>query len=493
MGIIRRKAIEKPTTGIGNKPRVAPGARPQPQTVEEWVNRGPDTAVVKAVQASGTPAPAAPSAPAPATPAAGSTSSASNPATPDNLNEQRVGIGHRRRSRRRTGEVPVSPESASPSMAAGQERDGTTVDPPAPAAPEAGAIVAPAVAATVTAGPASPLAAAGGNGRRGTLTGRASHHVGPEQQEVHGELRALKRDRSITPLPAHMPKVLVDLGELEPTATEPAQISEAAPAVPAFEAIPVPIIEENNLASPPVSSRAESTSLGDTQPLPSPPPVTVLAPTPEAVPPASRDTAGVRSAEIDTGLRRAPSPELLEAPPSGPSIMLDPHLIAEMDAFELANSPQTPPPQVVSPPPVAAEPPRPAPAAAAPAAGAIVSFVKGPANASPHAGLNSAPTVPMSPVTTHAGGGGAVPVAHAAGGTPAEGISKRRVSGEFNELEADFFAREKDLYQGANEPAESFDDLVARDPGKDPARDPANEPVKNEPVKNGLGPGPRKS
>jgi hypothetical protein len=299
-----------------------------------------------------------------------------------------------------------------------------------------------------------------------------------------------------------MPKVLVDLGDLEPTATEPAPAVESAPAAPAFEAIPVPITEELNLASVPFSSPAEGTSLGDTRPLPAAkreggaPPL-------EAVPTPLRDTAGVRSAEIDTGLRPAPPPELLEAPPSGPSIMLDPHLMAEMDAFELANSPRTPPPQVLSPPPAAPEPPRPAPAPApAPAApGAIVSFVKGPANASPHAGLNSAPTVPISPVTSSASGG-AVPSGHASGGTPAEGISKRRASGEFNELEADFFAREKDLYNNANEPAESFDDLDRLASGnlpsgpKSASQESAREGGREgtpEGAKNGLKPGPQKS
>ena len=43
-------------------------------------------------------------------------------------------------------------------------------------------------------------------------------------------------------------------------------------------------------------------------------------------------------------------------------------------------------------------------------------------------------------------------------------MAGRRASGEFNALEADFFARESDLYQ--QEPTESFDDLdpVTREP-----------------------------
>jgi hypothetical protein len=40
---------------------------------------------------------------------------------------------------------------------------------------------------------------------------------------------------------------------------------------------------------------------------------------------------------------------------------------------------------------------------------------------------------------------------------PGDPVAGRRASGEFNALEADFFARESDLYQ--QEPTESFEDL----------------------------------
>jgi hypothetical protein len=50
---------------------------------------------------------------------------------------------------------------------------------------------------------------------------------------------------------------------------------------------------------------------------------------------------------------------------------------------------------------------------------------------------------------------GATPPPGAAG-TPGD-PGARRGSGEFNALEADFFAREQELYQ--HEPAETFDDL----------------------------------
>jgi hypothetical protein len=233
-----------------------------------------------------------------------------------------------------------------------------------------------------------------------------------------------------------------------------------------------------------MSLEDEVASLPDTPPPPvaaaAPPRAAdvLQAPPAAAAPtPATEDTsgvpdqrlAGIRSAEIDTGAGAVPAPELLATPGSGPSIMLDPNLIAEMDAFELANTAATPPPTVTAPPQ-----PQPPPKPAAPAAaGAVVSFVKGGAQPSA-AALNNAPTVPLSPVAAHPA---SPPAAAPAGPSnnaaapprsptppPGEVPAGRRASGEFNALEADFFARESDLYH--HEPAESFDDLdpVTREP-----------------------------
>jgi hypothetical protein len=206
------------------------------------------------------------------------------------------------------------------------------------------------------------------------------------------------------------------------------------------------------------------------------------APT-EAAPPSRR--LDVHAAEIDTGMRPQPAAALLEAPAGGPSIMIDPRLVEEMDAFELENSSPTPPPVLTGAAPAAVSP------AGGPGSppGGVVSFVRGaagrPAPASP--AFNAAPTVPVAPVAGPSVA--SAPAAETAGGTPTaapaapsaapatrhtptgrgteRSANERRASGEFDALESEFFARESDLY--AKEPVENFDDL---DPakGKTPAR-----------------------
>ena len=268
-----------------------------------------------------------------------------------------------------------------------------------------------------------------------------------------------------------MPKVLVDLGPIIDAGFA------AEPVTDAVVARPISLEREVVAPSGPPPSQPEAP----------PPPIAVIelaaaagtlgasAAAPLAAP--AEDTsgvpnqrlAGVRSAEIDTGAGAVPAPELLATPGSGPSIMLDPNLVAEMDAFELANTAATPPPTVTAAPPAAAKAtPRPT-GPGGPSA--VVSFVKGGPHPGPTGGptLNNAPTVPLSPVTagTHgappaaasgAGNAGAPPRSPTpAPGTPGEPGAGRRASGEFNALEADFFARESDLYH--SEPAESFDDL----------------------------------
>ena len=142
--------------------------------------------------------------------------------------------------------------------------------------------------------------------------------------------------------------------------------------------------------------------------------------------PAPRANA-VRSAEFDTG-SRAPT---AAAPSSeGPSIMLDPRLLAEMDALEHAQPPPAPPPPA---PARAPSPPQP-PAPATPAA--VVSFVHAKAPLGPGVPLNAAPTIPVSPVPL----AGERPA-------PASELKGRRASSEFDAVESDFFAREDEIYE----------------------------------------------
>jgi hypothetical protein len=422
MGIIRRKAIERPSTGLAGQAR-------------------------RSAHATTAPAATAPAATAPsALPPAAMANGASSPSTNGRVTGPAGGPssggttapGHRRRSRRRTGEIPIQPE-----------------------------IPAVAQAVPVLAEPPAPE--------------RSRPTLGPKSGELsaHGELRAQLRgelrsdsDRPLNTSADTMPKVLIDLGPVIDAAPGPELMREASP-------VQALTLEE------------EVASLPDTPPPPMAapsPPAAVLEAVPApavlaslAVPAPVEDTAGVpdqrlagiRSAEIDTGAGAVPAPELLATPGSGPSIMLDPNLVAEMDAFELANTAATPPPALTAPAPA-----KPAPAAHA-APGAVVSFVKGGAHPAPSGGptLNNAPTVPLSPVAAAHPTASAAPTAPAAGSPghaqspprsptppPGEPPAGRRASGEFNALEADFFARESDLYH--HEPAESFDDLdpVTREP-----------------------------
>jgi CheY-like chemotaxis protein len=138
--------------------------------------------------------------------------------------------------------------------------------------------------------------------------------------------------------------------------------------------------------------------------------------------PNARST-GVHSAELAMGGRPSRS---LPTPAAGPSIQLDPNLAAELTALDEPRAPAPSPsvPAVTVPVVVPV-----VPSAAAP-----VSFVRNQ--------VTPAPTPP--------------PAADA-------GARTQRPSGEFNALEADFFAREADLYK--HDKAESFDDLD-RGPGR---------------------------
>jgi hypothetical protein len=135
--------------------------------------------------------------------------------------------------------------------------------------------------------------------------------------------------------------------------------------------------------------------------------------------------SAVRSAEFETGSR---APAAAAPSTEGPSIMLDPRLLAEMDALEQAQPPPSPPPPPT--PARAPSPPQP-PAPASPTA--VVSFVH--AKPPPGQGLNAAPTIPVSPV----------PMTDERA-APAE-LKGRRASSEFDAVESDFFAREAEIYQ----------------------------------------------
>jgi hypothetical protein len=120
-------------------------------------------------------------------------------------------------------------------------------------------------------------------------------------------------------------------------------------------------------------------------------------------PAAPRASAPVRAAEITTS-GRAP---VGSAPPAeGPSIMIDPRLVAEMDALEGAATPPTAAPPGPRPPAAPAPPP---------IGAAVVSFVHpNPGPAAPPVS-STAPTIP---------------------------VAGRRASSEFDSVEKDFFARE---------------------------------------------------
>jgi hypothetical protein len=129
-------------------------------------------------------------------------------------------------------------------------------------------------------------------------------------------------------------------------------------------------------------------------------------------PAASRGV--MRSAEITTSARGPAAPS---APAPGPSILLDPRLMAEMDALERSNQPPAPAP---------AAPPAPRPAPP-PAGAAVVSFVHQRPGAAAAPISSSAPTIPVAP---------SAPVA------------ARRASSEFDAVEKDFFAREPEPEEG---------------------------------------------
>ena len=145
------------------------------------------------------------------------------------------------------------------------------------------------------------------------------------------------------------------------------------------------------------------------------------------------DGLSTRAAELNTSSHGS---EGLARPAPAPSIMIDPRLVAEMDALEQTEEPALPTPAPAVPP--SSRPPGPTVNAA------VVSFV----HPSPGAGAppvsSSAPTIPVV--------------------APIIPVSARRASSEFDAVEKDFFDRELESEQG--EPARAASDTdTDLDPG----------------------------
>ncbi len=509
---IRRKAIEKPSTGLPNANRKRPD-EPRPESrAENWLSRSADLPSLSTAAASRATA-AVPSGPPAIKPTTASTPTmpmhvpardlagdasreAAGPAPAGQTGTSETARG-RRSFRRKTGEHAIAPA-------------------PAPGGPQ-----------STLEFPARPLVGGGP---------RPPH----EHQEAHGELRADLRETPHPSPSAEIPTVMIDLGPEEPVSGDldghVAQDAEAGRDRETGDPLVPPATDATTDATKSEPSGAVmSAPLGSDEPLakkdprdaeavPEPiaeraldsdvaEPLTVDAPAPGV----SGSYAGIQAAEIDTGMHRPPSAALLEAPSEGPSIMIDPGLVEEMDAFELAHSPPTPPPILIPPvitapaPAATAEAATDSPPAVSPAApvgpggesdAPVVSFVKGASHRGPGPGnpaFNAAPTVPLStiaprlspenpadrasaesgnvgdlgdgdspttpaatsahPADVAASGSPPPTTAPAATGKTDRSKGDRRASGEFDALEAEFFARESDLYK--KEAVENFDDLDA--------------------------------
>jgi len=153
----------------------------------------------------------------------------------------------------------------------------------------------------------------------------------------------------------------------------------------------------------------------------------------------------VRSAEITTSGRAAPA--VPGAPAEGPSILLDPRLMAEMDALERSNQP---PPPAPAPPPA---PPRPS---APPGGAAVVSFVHAKPPAAPPSISSTAPTIPVA--------------------APNIPVATRRASSEFDAVEKDFFAREPEPEEGDSSDRSAGQSGVQTEPDLDAGSEPNREP-----------------
>jgi CheY-like chemotaxis protein len=229
-------------------------------------------------------------------------------------------------------------------------------------------------------------------GRRGSgaLRGRQDRR-GSGSLEVRGEIRVTKRDVPALP---DGPSVVVDLGAAGlPVAPAPGGTTQppSAPLVVAPQSgSPAPNrggAGAAEQASPPRSPAAQRTAA---------PPQPRGAARPH--PGKGQAIKGIGELRA-TGTIASQGPTAPAAPSGGPSIELDPALMAEMDAYEMANLPPTPPPVPIT--PIAAPVPHHTPG--------VVSFVRGygaptppPAGtppfgaATPFPGVGALPSAPLA-------------------------------------------------------------------------------------------------
>lgn len=195
-------------------------------------------------------------------------------------------------------------------------------------------------------------------------------------------------------------------------------------------------MELDAVPTAPVAAASSTTAATAPPPAASPPLIAAPAATSSGVIRSSgmMETPSLVATNGITIGRRTASAPATAARVAG-SIQLDPSLMDDLDHAEMKSMGNTPPPL---------------------AAHDVVSFVTPPP-------MTNAP-LPVAPRLT--------PRAVSIANTP--GPQTRRPSGEFNALEADFFAREADLYK--QDKAETFDDLehgqgqARRPPGPPPRR-----------------------
>jgi CheY-like chemotaxis protein len=301
----------------------------------------------------------------------------------------------------------------------------------------------------------------------GTISGTPkSNEATPGEIQVRGEIRVSKRE--LPAVASDVPSVMIDLGGHAVSA--PAAGSEAPAPLASGEVAPAP--------SPAVPAAvtgvaAAATTLGAS--LSGEPPVP-----PEIATPVSGVLEVSRANRAESNGAPAGS-AAVEAPPDlGPSIQIDPGLVADMGALKAPSAPLTPQSTRqtdTEPPPTAAGSNvamTAAPDASSPAASLATPHTVAPFPLDP-AAIGTAPATPEFAPLAPASSVAAPPAEPAAspaepaasptsGSSLAADVRGRRPSGEFSALEADFFAREADLYK--TEKPESFEDLdLGRRPG----------------------------
>jgi hypothetical protein len=172
----------------------------------------------------------------------------------------------------------------------------------------------------------------------------------------------------------------------------------------------------------------------------------------------TRPTAGVMHGRPVAGTS-APAPK-------AGSIELDPALMAELVAIEMASTPATPPPVAKTPAPKTEGKPitKPLPGLEAdpgPTPPPTIKAAK-PAAPVPAPAVAAAPAPAPAPAPA-AAAAAVTPPPTAEGPIDIDGRRPRRPSSDFSALEKDFFEREADLYKEEKEESfESFDDLDRR-------------------------------